>query len=48
MWHLLKKKKKKKKKGKTNSEMTQILKLADKGFKVGMITTFYEIDTIFQ
>lgn len=47
MWHLLKKKKKKKK-DKTNSEMTQILKLVDKGFKVGMITMLYEIDTIFQ
>lgn len=41
-------KEKEKKKDKTNSEMTQILKLADKGFKVGMITTLYEIDTIFQ
>lgn len=36
------------KKDKTNSEMAQIFKLADKNFKVDIITMLYEIDTIFQ
>lgn len=44
MWHLLQEKKK----NKTNSEMTQLLKPADKDFKVDIITTIYEIDTTFQ
>lgn len=38
MWHILQIK------AKTNSEMTQILKLADKDFKMGIIIMLYEID----